>query len=76
MAGLDEAGTVVSPHKVQPCTFCGERRVVLAAQADHGQLVFFCRRCCVECEVKGTDGIVRDPTDWPDLVDRPDEDMN
>lgn len=66
----DRAGTCIdtSRMKVGPCSYCPERRVVLAVQDDDGRPVFFCRACVVRCGVRGVDGIVRDATDWPDLI--------
>lgn len=57
-----------SKAKVGPCSHCPEKRVVLAVRDGAGNPVFFCRACIVRCEVRGVDGIVRDPTDWPDLI--------
>lgn len=64
-------GSVVNRagQKVGPCSFCPAKRVVLAVKDEaSGGVFFFCRRCCVRCEVRGADGVVRDPTHWPDLI--------
>lgn len=59
----------VARVKVGPCSHCPEPRVVLAVQDKKtGGLVFFCRACVQRCEVRGVDGVVRDATDWPDLI--------
>lgn len=57
-----------SKGKVGPCSYCPERRVILAVQDDAGKPWFFCRRCFVRLGVTDADGIVRDPTNWPDLI--------
>lgn len=70
MTMSERGGRVFNPArmKVGPCSYCPEQRVVLAVQDDAGKPVFFCRGCIVRLQVTGPDGIVRDPTNWPDLI--------